>query len=509
MRVFSKQSPVVSSAHEQALYRAQSVRALECAAIEGLGIPGIELMERAGAAAWAGLLARWPRPARIALLCGPGNNGGDGFIVARLAAAAGIEVACFVLGDPSRSGGDAATALDRLRSAGVEPGQVRQFDPALYDVIVDALFGIGLSRALDGEAAALVRAMNEARAVRVALDVPSGLCADTGNVLGAAVRADLTVTFIAHKRGLFTADARDHCGEIVLATLDLPADLADAVPADARRVSLASLGQPLGARARRAHKGQFGHVLVIGGEHGFAGAARLCGEAAARSGAGLTSVATRAAHVGALIAARPELMVRAVDGPEHLDPLLESASVVAIGPGLGVGAWGRGLLARVLASSVPRVLDADALNLLAGDEALRALLAHAPTVVTPHPGEAARLLERSSAQVEQDRFAAAEAICAALGCTVLLKGAGTIVHSRGTLAIVVEGGNPGMASGGMGDVLTGVIAALLAQGLGPHAAAAVGASVHAAAADAAAADGERGLLASDLFPHLRRLLARI
>jgi NAD(P)H-hydrate epimerase len=496
-------------AHEQALYRAQSVRALERAAIDDLAIPGIDLMERAGAAAFAALAARWPAPARIAVLCGPGNNGGDGFVVARLAAAAGRAVDCFVLGDPQRLRAEAATAAQRLCDAGVRLQALSDFAASAYEVVVDALFGIGLARALDGEAAALVRALNESPGGRVALDIPSGLHADTGNATGSALRADLTVTFIALKRGLYTGDARDLCGEIVLATLDLPAAAYAAVPADARRLSLARLGRPLGPRARRAHKGHFGHVLVIGGDHGFAGAAHLCAEAAARSGAGLTSVATRAAHAAALVAARPELMVRAVEGAGDLDALLDAASVIAIGPGLGRGAWGRALLARVLASTTPRVLDADALNLLAADEALGALLASAPTVLTPHPGEAARLLGCSTAQVEADRFAAAQALCAALGCTVLLKGAGSVVHSQGALAVVIEGGNPGMASGGMGDVLTGVVAALLAQGLNPHQAAAVAGTVHAAAADAAAADGERGLLASDLYPHLRRLLSAL
>jgi len=502
-------SPADHIPREQALYRAASVRALEKAAIDALGIAGIELMERAGAAAWGAMAARWPVPGRIAVLCGPGNNGGDGFVVARLAAAAGMPVDCFLLGDAQRVGGEAATALQRLLARGVPVRAATALDLPAYALVVDALFGIGLSRALDGAAAALVRALNAAPGVRVALDIPSGLSADTGNVMGEAVRADLTVTFIALKQGLVTGDARDLCGEIVLATLELPDSLLHTVAADARCLSLAALGRPLGARSRRAHKGHFGHVLVVGGDVGFAGAARLCAEAAARSGAGLTTVATRPEHVVALVAARPELMVRGVQAAGDLDVLLDAASVVAVGPGLGVAAWGRALLARVLASSIARVLDADALNLLAGDDALRAILVRAPAVVTPHPGEAARLLGVSTAQVEQDRFAAAQALCAALGCTVLLKGAGTVVHSHGTPPVVVQGGNPGMASGGMGDVLTGVVAALLAQGLSPHQAAAAAAVVHAAAADAAAADGERGLLAADLFPQLRRLVSRL
>jgi len=492
-----------------ALYRAEDVRALDRAAIEG-GIPGIELMERAGTAAWARFATRWPGCRRLAVLCGPGNNGGDGFVVARLARAEGVDAQVYLLGDPQRLRGDAATALARLTDTGAAPRPLAEFDPRHAGAVADALFGTGLARAIEGEAARAVAAANAGGGPRLALDVPSGLSADTGNALGPVLRADLTVTFIGLKRGLFTGDAREHCGEVALATLDVPPAVHAAVPPAGWRVAPGDLGRPLGPRPRRAHKGHFGHVLIIGGDTGFAGAARLAAEAAARTGAGLTSVATRAAHVAALLAARPELMVRAVDEVAHLGPLLGTASVLAVGPGLGRGEWGRALLARALRTPLPRVLDADALNLLAGDDALRALAAQAPCVITPHPGEAGRLLGAGAAEVERDRFAAAEALADRLGGVVLLKGAGTLVQAPGEVPRVVEGGNPGMASGGMGDVLTGIVAALMAQGMPALEAATAGAALHAGAGDAAArAGGERGLLAGDLLARLRPLVARL
>jgi NAD(P)H-hydrate epimerase len=499
-----------------ALYRASGARALDRAAIDGLGIPGIELMERAGSAAFGALRRRWPDARRVMVLSGPGNNGGDGFVVARLAARAGLSPSLHLLGDTARVRGDAATALARWQAAGGAVACAARLDAkalasACPDVVVDGLFGTGLARPLDGDAARLVSLLNARRGAggggRLALDIPSGLCADTGAVLGEAVRSDLTVSFIGLKQGLFTGRARDFCGEVLLAGLDLPPGACAGVPVDAWRLTAPGVDGALGRRPRTAHKGRFGHVLVVGGDVGYAGAARLCAEAAARVGAGLVSVATRPAHVAALVGPCPELMVRGVEDAAALEPLLEAASVVAVGPGLGRGGWGTALLERILATDRPRVVDADALNVIAARADLRGRLGQAPCVVTPHPGEAARLLGSGVAAVEADRFAAVAGLARGLCCTVLLKGAGTLVQGPDGLPLVLDGGNPGMATGGMGDVLTGVLAGLLAQGLAAERAAAVAGLVHGAAADTAAQEGgERGLLASDLLPHLRRLV---
>jgi len=527
----------VDAALPEALYSAAEVGALDRAAIEDAGIPGIELMERAGAAcfravaAWARRRAAPRSAARVIVLCGGGNNGGDGFVVARLAREAGMTPRVALLADPERLSGAARSAHERMRAAGVAARPCDDGVLADADVVVDAVFGTGLDRPPEGDHAAAIAAMNASAAPVVAVDVPSGLHADTGRVLGTAVRAAETVTFIGLKRGLFTGAGRDHCGRVRFDDLGVPAAVYAAVPPSARRTDLSAWRALLAPRERSAHKGRFGHVLVVGGDHGFAGAARLAGEAAARVGAGLVSIATRPAHVTAVTATRPELMCRGVEAAGELDPLLERASVVAVGPGLGRGEWSRMLLARVLASGLPLVADADALNLL-GADGLADGAARLPDrwIITPHPGEAARLLETSTAEVQGDRFAAARRLAERSAAVVVLKGSGTVVDRAGEgdcsdacgdgardggavhvphAPLVCADGNPGLASGGTGDVLTGVLAGLAAQLLPRRTplveVAAAGVCLHARAADVAAAAGERGLLAGDLMPQLRRL----
>ncbi|GAP67424.1 hypothetical protein MBSD_n2748 [Mizugakiibacter sediminis] len=478
-----------------ALYTAAQARALDRDAAR-FGVGSHDLMQRAGWAAFAALRRRWPEAVRIGVLCGPGNNGGDGFVLARLALEAGMAVRVLAPASPAR--GDAAQARAALLEAG---GRIEPWSEALppADVYVDALYGIGLDRAPEGEAAALIEALNAGGAPVLALDVPSGLDADSGHAPGAAVRAAATVGFVAWKRGLFTGQAADHCGALELATLDLPDALYAAHAPDARLLT----AEALPPRARGGHKGDYGRVLVIGGDHGMGGAARLAGEAALRVGAGLVEIATRAEHVAPILAARPELMPRAVDGPQALQAACERADVIALGPGLGQGAWGHALwLTALLDAQRPLVLDADALNLLAREP--RALRDAA--VLTPHPGEAARLLGCEVAAVQRDRYAAARTLAQRYAAVVVLKGAGTLVASPSGDVAVCRWGNPGMASGGMGDVLTGVIAALMAQGQAPWPAACLGVGLHARAGDLAAAAGERGLLASDLFAPLRALV---
>lgn len=483
-----------------ALYRAAQVRELDRLAIEAHSIPGYELMQRAGRAALEVLRRCWPRARRLTVLCGAGNNGGDGYVVARLARAEGLAVRVLTLADPAALQGDAAIAWQDWCAAG---GATAPFgteplgDP---EVVVDGLLGTGLQRPVEG---AWLRAIEDINALGVpvlALDVPSGLSADTGAVLGAAVRAAETVTFIGLKQGLFTGSGPEHCGRIHFHDLEVPGEVYGAVAPSAERLDDHVLARHLGPRPRHAHKGHCGHVLVIGGDHGMAGAARLAGEAAARVGAGLVSVATRAEHAGALTAARPELMSHGIESPAQLTGLLQKATVVAVGPGLGQSAWARALLARVLESDRPLVVDADALNLLA-----REPLRRGRWILTPHPGEAGRLLGVAGADVQADRFAALQALVEAFDAVCVLKGAGTLVGGPGQRPAVCHAGNPGMASGGMGDVLTGVVAGLVAQGLDLGSAARTGAYLHARAGDLAAADGERGLLAMDLMPALRRL----
>ncbi|WP_166208453.1 NAD(P)H-hydrate dehydratase [Cognatiluteimonas telluris] len=480
--------------HAIALHGRASLRRAESGFAAAHG-DGFELMRRAGQAAWRQLLACWPQAQRIVVACGPGNNGGDGYVLATQALQTGRQVRVVRLAPP-------ATDLARRACAQFEAAG-GEIDAAMegldrVDVIVDAVFGIGLARAPEGAVADWIDAINAASRPVLALDVPSGVDAETGNVAGVAIRATRTLQFLAAHPGLVTGAALDYCGALCTDTLgvELPAPdaCASALRADA-------LGGWLPPRRRDSHKGRNGHVLCIGGDHGSGGAIVLCAQAALRSGAGLVGVATRAAHVAALLAAQPEAMARAVDDAGGIDAAqFERATVLAIGPGLGTDAWGAALLDAAMACGKPLVLDADVLNLLARQP--RGL--PADTVLTPHPGEAARLLQASIADVQSDRYSAARALVERFGCVVVLKGAGTIVAAPGRTPCVIAAGNPGMAVGGMGDLLTGVVAALRAQGLSAFDAAACGALLHGAAGDDAAIAGERGLLPSDLLPQLRR-----
>jgi NAD(P)H-hydrate epimerase len=481
------------------LYTVAQVRAFDREAIEAHGIAGYMLMQRAAAAAFGLLQANWPQARSVAVVCGGGNNGGDGYVLARLARAAKLEVHVVALESP-HAGGDAARACSDWTDAG---GGVldAEAELPLADVYVDAIFGTGLTRPPSGVAARWIERLNAAGRPVLALDVPSGLDADTGQAPGVAVRAAATVSFVARKRGLYTGAAADHIGAVVIADLEVPAAVFANTRADAELAAIDVIRAWLPPRSGNVHKGTFGHVLAIGGDTGMGGSIRLCSEAALRIGAGLVSVATRGEHVAAINAARPELMARGVGGPQELEALLEQASVVALGPGLGMQAWGHALWYSAIAAGRPMVLDADALNLLARD----GVALPSQCVLTPHPGEAARLLHSETQAVAADRFAAARAIARRFNSVAVLKGAGTLVAAPDGEVAVCPWGNPGMASGGMGDALTGVIAGLLAQGLDAWQAAYAGVALHALAGDAAARNGQAGTLASDLFGPLRAL----
>lgn len=480
-----------------ALYTAAQARAIDAYAIDKLGIPGFTLMERAAAGALQVLRRHWPQAQRIVVLCGPGNNGGDGLLLAAQARAQGIHAEVVALTDDWQGDAALAHAAFAERSGTLHRAtNLTRLPPA--DVYVDAMFGSGLNRAIEGVATNLIKQVNASAVPVLALDLPSGLSADSGRVRGPAIRADATATFVAWKRGLFTAQAGDCCGDLSLHELGVPPDAYAQQTADARLLQVAALPP----RRNDSNKGMYGHVLAIGGDRGMAGAVRLCAESALRCGAGLVSVATRAEHISAINASRPEVMAHAVEDVAALQPMLQRASVLALGPGLGQGDWGKALWRAALDSGKPVVIDADALNLLAAQP--RALPTRA--VLTPHPGEAARLLHSDIAGVQDDRFAAVRALAANYQAVAVLKGSGSLVANPEGEVAVCPWGNPGMASGGMGDVLTGVIAALLAQGLSPWQAASFGVGLHARAGDMAACGGQRGLLASDLFGPLRHIL---
>jgi len=486
------------------LYRAATVREFDRLASEQYGVPSATLMQRAGEATFRLLCLRWPRARAIAIVCGPGNNGGDGYVLARLACDAGLFPWVLTLGEPDAVKGDAALMRDAARASGVMDEPFVADMLADSDVIVDALLGTGLERPVTGVWREAIEAINGSGRPVLAIDIPSGLSADTGAVLGAAVRADTTLTFVALKAGLFTARGREHAGEIYFDDLSVPAEVHAEVAPAAQRITRTSLRDLLRRRARDAHKGSFGRVLAIGGAPGMPGAVRLCGEAAYRCGAGMVTLATHPGHAAVVNAARPELMAYPVASVAALKPLLARATVVALGPGLGRGAWGKRLFSAALAAKRPLVIDADGLFFFLAPSRRH----RSDWVLTPHAGEAARLLGCSVEEIERDRFAAVRAISDKYGGVCVLKGAGTLVAAHGDPRVYLcDGGNPGMASGGMGDVLTGVIAALRAQGLSPVDAARLGVWVHASAGDlAATSGGEIGVLASDLLVRLREVL---
>ena len=483
------------------LYTAAQTRALDHCAISAYDIPGIVLMSRAASAAFRCLLDAWPDPQCIQVLCGTGNNGGDGFLIADLAHKRGIPVTVLQLGDPEKIGGDALLARRQAQANGVE---IVPFEEALLlhvGVIVDAMLGTGLGGEVRGAYLEAIEVINTRGNPVLAVDIPSGLCADTGRVLGAAVRADLTVTFIGLKRGLFTLDAADYTGAVQFSDLEVPSEVYSQVDCDSQRLELEPLLERLPARPATAHKGLYGSVLVVGGDYGMAGAAAMAAEAALRCGAGLVRVATRPEHVAALVARTPEVMPCGVSSGEEFAPLLASADVLVVGPGLGQSPWSEHLLQLAAASGKPMVLDADGLNLLAAGQ----LAERDNWVLTPHPGEAGRLLGCATAAVQADRFAAVRALQQRYGGVAILKGNGSLIADHKQL-LLCDYGNPGMASGGMGDVLSGVIGALLAQHMAPLEAAALGVCLHGAAGDIAAGEGQRGLAATDLIPEMRALL---
>jgi NAD(P)H-hydrate epimerase len=486
------------------LYTAEQVRRLDRCAIDGHGIPGIELMERAGGSAFDAAREVFPEARKYLVFCGGGNNGGDGYIIARLAKESGLEAAVCALKETGGLKGDAATAASRWREAGGEILAWPLESLESWDLVFDALLGTGLDRAPEGNYAAAVDLINQSGKAVVAVDIPSGLNADTGVALSPAVEADITVTFIGSKRGLFTADGADYAGDVFFSDLETPATVRDSESENGILIQESLLLDLLPGRRRNSHKGSYGWVLGVGGNHGMSGAVRLAGEAALRSGAGKVTLATRREHAGLVNLACPELMVRAAEDAGEIEALLGQVSVVVTGTGLGQTGWSERMLRACLRSAAPVVIDADGLNLVSSTpEDLR----RGNWIMTPHPAEAGRLLACSAAEIQSDRVGSALRLAERYRAVVALKGCGTVVaEPMGRYGICAHG-NPGMASAGSGDVLAGVIAAMVAQGLDLWQAATAGVLAHAMAGDLAAERrGERGMLASDITGQLPAVL---
>jgi hydroxyethylthiazole kinase-like uncharacterized protein yjeF len=482
------------------LYSAAQVRALDAYAI-AQGTDGYTLMRRAAEAALRALRSRWPTAMRVVIVTGGGNNGGDGYVLARFAQAAGLTAAVLAAVPPLLLRADALRAYEDFRASG---GRILDYEPALLsacDVIVDALLGTGLREPVRPALAQVIAAINACDRPVFSLDLPSGLNADSGEVMGAAVSADCTISFVALKTGLFLGSAPEFVGRLIFDDLEV------SPPEEVRfrplleRLGEGEIARTLPRRRREANKGDFGRVLIVGGGPGMPGAVRLAGESCLRVGAGLVTVATARDNLSAVVAGRPELIVHAVDAVATLLPLLASADVVAVGPGLGQSPWAQAMLESVFGCGKPLVIDADALNLLA--QSARSAPAH--SVLTPHPGEAGRLLGSSAALVQSDRMAALGALQARHPDSVIvLKGAGTLIGAAGRIPGICERGNPAMAAPGMGDVLTGAIAGILAQCHDLWLAARAGVLAHALAGDELARDRSRGILALELAEAMSR-----
>jgi len=443
------------------------------------------LMERAGRiAAEEAVRLTMDRPGTILIACGPGNNGGDGFTMARRLLQARRPVVVAFAGDPDRLPPDARAAYDAWHEAGGET--LTELPPPPEEgwaLVVDALFGIGLKRAVDGHYAYWIARLNALPGPRLAIDIPSGLDADTGRVHGYAFRATHTLSFLALKPGLLTLDGPDHAGSVTVSRLDI--DPQQYLAAQGLRVRPSLFREHLRPRPFNTHKGSFGDAGILGGASGMNGAALLAGRAALKLGAGRIFVGMMDRDAPSVDPTQPELMLRAPA------VVLDSVSVCAIGTGLGISDEARRMLERALPLPIPLVLDADALNLIAEDYRREQSCAArtAPTVLTPHPAEAGRLLGTDSASVQKDRIGAALELAARFRALVALKGCGTVIALPDGRWLINTTGNPGMSSGGMGDVLTGLITALIAQHWPAEAALIAAVHLHGAAADRLAAEG--------------------
>ena len=489
-----------------ALYRPDQVRALDELAIERAGVTGYELMMRAGARVWQSIRACWPEAQSITVCCGGGNNGGDGWVVAGLAHQAGWRVQVVTTHDPLDSVDPAHEAFLAWCALTNVPQwtHAEATEVLTGEVVVDALLGTGFEGTLKPKLAKLIDWINIHPAPVVSVDVPSGLNAETGMAHGPCVVADLTLSFVAQKRGLFTAKAGRHTGRLVFCDLGIGSVIERAITPDAHLLSLDDLAW-LPKRWPDAHKGLFGRVAVIGGAEGMVGAPVMTGLAALQTGSGWVTVMGGDAVAEAACQASPALMSARLTETNTANPPWASSDVVAIGPGLGQGAWGLGLLQQVLKSTQSLVVDADGLNLMAKHRLTRHHT-KSPWILTPHPAEAARLLSLTTEAVEADRFAAVRRLSAAHQAVVVLKGFGTLIAHPDGRVWVCPFGTPAMASAGMGDALTGIIASLWGQGLADWQAACLGVMVHALSGEVAAKH-RRQITAPDLIQNISEVMA--
>lgn len=482
------------------LYQRQQVYDLDRLAIELDGQPSAQLMLKAAQAVWRNIQIRWPEIHKIAIFAGPGNNGGDAFALATLALQAGYQVELFSLGDLSRQSDESDLYRQQWQQSG---GKTQTWSEQSIDapLIVDGLLGIGLDKALKDNWLSVIEHINALPAIRVSIDIPSGLNADTGNAMPLAVQADLTVSFIARKQGCFLSDGPDYCGELVFDDLGLSQSALQQIRPACHVLDEATVQLPE-RRKKNSHKNQFGHVLVIGGGPGMSGAARLAGMAALRSGAGLVSLCVHADNYVIAASQHPELMVSSWN---DLAAQLQRASVVVAGPGLGLSDQSRALLENLQGFEKAMVIDADALQ-----AEFITRLQTAKAVLTPHPGEMARLLQCTASDIQLDRIQTLKKCCETWDAVTVLKGSGTLVGCQHDSIHLCHHGHPGMASAGMGDVLAGLLGGYLAQGLNPISAARTAVLIHALAADAyATKQDSNSLVATDIIDFIPTVVKNI
>ncbi|MDF2155309.1 NAD(P)H-hydrate dehydratase [Vibrio sp. CAU 1672] len=490
------------------LYTAEQVKTGEVTAAQMAGVPMYSLMQRAGMAVYERFQRIYPRAKHVLVVCGKGNNGGDGYVFATLAMQAQLKVNVYQLGDPVSLQGDARQAYLDWRAQGGELRDWGEWRNDLFeaDVVIDAMLGTGLTGEVRDEFRRRIEQINDNYSPVIAIDIPSGLSADTGAALGCAIKAAHTVTFIGVKQGLCTGSGRNHVGELHFCGLGVDKEFESLSQESALGIDHKIIPRLWPKTEACAHKGDHGRLVCVGGNQGMAGAIRLCSTAAARAGAGLVAAITHPDSVLPLQTGCPEVMSAAVSAQSlserdnALARRIQWADILVYGPGFGVDEWAYCAYQQLSGEAKVKVVDADGLNMLAAQ--------HKPApdqqrIITPHPGEAARLLGVSVAEIEQDRFAAARRLQQEYGGVVVLKGAGTLIYD-GQRMYVCLAGNPGMASGGMGDVLSGVLGAMLARGLSLAIAARLAVVIHSHAADLNVTKfGTVGLLASDVIDELR------
>ena len=499
------------------LYTASETRKIDNLAIKEKGISGYSLMQMAAEFTLDVILREFSPVEELIIFCSKGKNSGDGFLLGSFAKEFGLEVTIVMSNTSNVIKGVSRKAFEEMKDAKVKiisTKSVEKLKVSNKTVIVDALIGTGLKGNLRKNIKESILALNKlgVKLPVLSLDIPSGVNPDTGDADDIAVYADITATFVAQKRGCFTSVGKKFSGEIIYSDLEIPKNLFSKITSTSYVVDYEDSISKVVYREQDAHKGHFGNVVIVGGDRGLGGAGLLSSRAAVYSGAGLTSLVTRPEHVSASLVSCPEVMVKGVDSGQDLEEHLVKPDVIAIGPGLGQSAWSEQMIQRVFWEAEKRdisvIMDADALNLLTKLK----LSSNLPKrlILTPHPGEAARLLNTSVAVIESNRFSAAAKIQKKFNATVVLKGSGTVIchKSGGTQKWgICDSGNPGMATGGMGDVLTGIIAGLLAQGLTLKEAAEAGVDLHAKAADQASLEfGEAGLTSSDVINELKYLL---